>query len=310
VPLRPGRSEDFTTLLALWAEDVRRGSHDCVPDRAWLRRQLGDFDWETRSRALEDGTGPIGFVVVLDRPTAAGSVARLEIVGRSEPARLELLSWGLRFSQAAGAVAAQVWWPRDADTAELTRLGLSRVRSFWRMDRADLEEIPRAPLPDQYRLQAGVEPRMAAETFNRAFADHWRFTPVAPEQVPSSFPGGELSLLAVAADGNPAAVVWSTVEQHEADTRPQPVGLVNVVGTVPGHRRRGLARALTAEALRRLRDNGAASGSLYVDALNPTRAYELYRRLGFEVGYVFDVFEVSWAGDPATKSDQTSKVIS
>jgi ribosomal protein S18 acetylase RimI-like enzyme len=310
VPLRPGRPEDFTTLLALWAEDVRRGSHDCVPDRAWLRRQLGDFDWESRSRVLEDGTGPIGFVVVLDRPTAAGSVARLEIVGRSEPVRLELLHWGLRFSRAAGAVTAQVWWPRDADTAELTRVGLSRVRSFWRMDRADLDEIPPAPLPDDYRLETGIEPRVAADTFNRAFADHWRFMPVAADQVPSSFPGGELSLLAVAPDGNPAAVVWSSVEQHEADIRRQPVGLVNVVGTVPDHRRQGLARALTAEALRRLRDSGAASSSLYVDAFNPTRAYELYRRLGFEVGYVFDVFEVSWAGDPASKADQTSKVIS
>jgi GNAT superfamily N-acetyltransferase len=310
VPLRPGRSEDFTTLLALWAEDVRRGSHDCVPDRAWLRRQLGDFDWETRSRALEDGTGPIGFVVVLDRPTAAGSVARLEIVGRSEPARLELLSWGLRFSQAAGAVAAQVWWPRDADTAELTRLGLSRVRSFWRMDRADLEEIPRAPLPDQYRLQAGVEPRMAAETFNRAFADHWRFASITAGQVPPTSTGSELCLLALAPDGDPAAVVWSTVERHEVDSRPQPVGLVNVVGTVPDHRRRGLALALTAEALRRLREQGAASASLYVDALNPTRAYELYRRLGFQVAYEFEVFEVSWLGEARPAPPQTSNVIS
>jgi ribosomal protein S18 acetylase RimI-like enzyme len=297
------------TLLALWAEDVRRGSHDCVPDRAWLRRQMGDFDWESRSRVLEDGNGPVGCVVVLDRPTAAGSVARVETVGRSEPVRLELLQWGLRFSRAAGAVAAQVWWPRDADTAALARASLSRVRSFWRMDRADLEEIPPAPLPGEYRLESAIHPQVAAEAFNRAFADHWRFSPVAADQVQSSFPA-ELGLVAVTPDGTPAAVVWSTVEQHEVDTRPQPVGHVNVVGTVPDHRRHGLARALTAEALRRLRDHGAASGSLYVDAFNPTRAYELYRRLGFEVGYVFEVFEVSWAGDPASRPDQTSNVIS
>jgi ribosomal protein S18 acetylase RimI-like enzyme len=86
------------------------------------------------------------------------------------------------------------------------------------------------------------------------------------------------------------------------------VGLINVVGTVPDHRRRGLALALTGEALRRLRERGAASASLYVDASNPTRAYDLYRRLGFEVAYEFDVFEVSWqAGDRVA---QTSNVIS
>jgi ribosomal protein S18 acetylase RimI-like enzyme len=208
------------------------------------------------------------------------------------------MDWGLRLSRAAGAVAAQVWWPRDADSAKLNRFGLSRARAFWRMDRTDLDQIPPASLPGDYSLTSATDPRLAADTFNRAFADHWRFTPLSAGQVPS--PDAELCLLALAPDGDPAAVVWSTVEQHEADIRSQPVGHVNVVGTVPDHRRRGLALALTTEALRRLRDQGAASASLYVDALNPTRAYELYRRLGFEVAYEFEVFEVSWSGgEPA-----------
>ena len=102
---------------------------------------------------------------------------------------------------------------------------------------------------------------------------------------------GLLSLLAVAADGSPAAVVWCEVEEHETDLRPQPVGLVSVVGTLPEHRRQGLAASLTAESLRRLRGHGARSASLYVDGLNADRAYDLYRRLGFEVGFQYEVFE-------------------
>jgi ribosomal protein S18 acetylase RimI-like enzyme len=79
---------------------------------------------------------------------------------------------------------------------------------------------------------------------------------------------------------------------------------------VPDHRRRGLALALTTEALRRLRAEGAASASLYVDALNPTRAFELYRRLDFQVAYEFEIFEVSWLGEERPRPPQTSNVIS
>jgi GNAT superfamily N-acetyltransferase len=308
--LRPGRPEDFTTLLALWADDVRRGGHDSVPERAWLRRQMGDFDWEARSRVLEDAAGPQGCVVVLDRPGPAGSVTRVEAVSRSEPDRLRLLRWGLGLSQAAGAAAAQVWWPRDADTAELRRSGLSQVRAFWRMDRPDLEDVPELPLPPGYRLDVGVDAGLAAETYNRAFADHWRFLPVFPDHVPSGGSAEELRLLAVGPRGDAATVVWSTLEHHEVDSRAQPVGLVNVVGTVPRHRRRGLALAMTAEALRRLGRLGAASASLYVDASNPTRAYDLYRRLGFEVGYEYEVFEISWRGSAGSEPGETSNVIS
>jgi hypothetical protein len=52
-----------------------------------------------------------------------------------------------------------------------------------------------------------------------------------------------------------------------------------------------LAYSLTAAALGRLRGRGAASASLYVDGLNPTRAYDVYSRLGFSVAYQYDVFE-------------------
>jgi ribosomal protein S18 acetylase RimI-like enzyme len=308
--LRPGRAEDLPALLSLWAEDVRSGLHDCVPDHDWLRRQMGDFDWETRSRVVEGRGGAQGLVVVMERPTEAGSVARVEAVARSEPLRQQLLEWGLLFSRAAGAVTAQVWWPREADDATLRRLGLSPVRTFWRMDRSDLSRLPAAPLPDDYSLTSSIDPRVAADTFNRAFADHWRFSALTPGQVPPASTGSELCLLALAPDGDPAAVVWSTVERHDVDTRRQPVGLVNVVGTVPDHRRRGLALALTAEALRRLQARGAASASLYVDASNPTRAFDLYRRLDFQVAYEFEVFEVSWRGEGRPALPQTSNVIS
>ena len=292
--MRPGHEEDYAALRTLLGEEVLKGRRDCVPDDRWLLRQLGDFSWEARSRVVEDSRGVQGLVLVLDRTTPEGPVGRVESVARNEALRPDLLRWGLQLCRAAGAAIAQVWWPQGADAAVLAELGLSAVRPFWRMDRSDLEDVPELPLPTGYRLADSVPPRAAADTYNTSFAEHWRFSPLDPDQVPVLEQPPDLSLLALGPDGRPAAVVWSSVEDHEPDMRPQPVGVVGVVGTLPQHRRRGLGSALTAEALRRLDRHGASSASLYVDGRNPSRAYDLYRRLGFEVGFQYQVFETVW----------------
>jgi ribosomal protein S18 acetylase RimI-like enzyme len=164
------------------------------------------------------------------------------------------------------------------------------------MDRPNLEDLPATHIAAEYQLAEGAPWRVSAETYNCAFEEHWRHSPVSTEPPPQMAGPANLQLLAVTNQGTPAAVVWCEVEEHDdaVDRRRQPVGVVGVVGTVPKHRRRGLAFALTAEALRRLRGHNARSASLYVDGLNPTRAYDVYRRLGFEVGYEYEVFEACW----------------
>ena len=97
-----------------------------------------------------------------------------------------------------------------------------------------------------------------------------------------------------AADRSPVAITLGEVEDYGADPRPQPVGLISSVGTVPEHRRRGLAGWLVAEVLRRLHDAGARHASLYVDGLSPMRAYDVYRKLGFEVGSEAEVWEATF----------------
>ena len=60
-------------------------------------------------------------------------------------------------------------------------------------------------------------------------------------------------------------------------------GLVAAVYTRRQWRRRGLARALIARCLVRLRERGMTSAYLGVDGLNPNQATDLYASLGFEV---------------------------
>jgi ribosomal protein S18 acetylase RimI-like enzyme len=99
--------------------------------------------------------------------------------------------------------------------------------------------------------------------------------------------------MALTEEGSPAALALGQVESYLDDSRPQPVGIVSSVGTVPGHRRKGLATWLVAELLNRLREDGARSASLYVDGWNRTGAFEMYRKLGFHLAFESEVWEAA-----------------
>jgi ribosomal protein S18 acetylase RimI-like enzyme len=268
---------------------------DAVPANGQLERLMEGFDWRSRSKVVEHDGAVQAVGLVTARDTVDGLVARAEVAARAEGDRQALLRWGLGLGRAAGARFGQVWLPAGRGRG-MADLGLEPVRPFWRMDRPHLEDLPVTLLPEAYQLAVGPPWRVAAETYNRAFGEHWRHSPMALEPPPEAPRTRDLQLLAVNAAGRPAAVVLCEVEERDpaVDPRAQPVGVVSVVGTVPEHRRHGLGAALTAEGLRRLREHGAASASLYVDGLNPTRASDLYRRLGFEVGFEYEVYEACW----------------
>lgn len=292
--MRPGRPEDMELLLSRFRADAMAGQRQFVSP-GWLSTLLRDFDWDARCRVVDGPAGQEGLVLVMDHPTAAGIVTRVEASSGSNDLK-PLLEWGILFSHASGALAAQVWSPPEP-SGGLAELGLSPVRPFWRMDRPDLEAIPEPGLAAGYRvITQATEPRPPeqwTEVFNRSFARHFNHAPQSPEEFwrrHGSNP--DLLLMAVTEAGEPAALVLGNVEPLAAeDPRPSPLGTVAVVGTLPEHRRRGLALRLTAGCLRRFRERGAASASLHVDGLNADRAYDVYRRLGFEIGFEAQVWE-------------------
>jgi ribosomal protein S18 acetylase RimI-like enzyme len=262
-----------------------------------MERALAGFDWDTRSRVVGPPEGELdGAVVVTHRTYEIGTVTRIEVAVASAgdaALRGRLVQWGLGLSRAAGAAAAQVWLPRGQ--ADLTALGMQAVRPWWRMDRDLAGDLP-APEPIAcYRLLVGpaVTPGTWADIHNRSFTDHWRYS-IRTEEELMTGREPELCLLAVDGDGSPAAVTLGQLQGSERDARAQPVGIVNSVGTLPEHRRRGLARWLVTELLPRLRRSGAASASLYVDGMNPTGAPRLYRDLGFEVAFETEVWEATF----------------
>jgi len=300
VGIRPGRPQDLDRLTELCREEVRHGRLDRVPGGAWLERVMRGLDWGSRTRVIERDGEVEAALLVFDRKVAGGAITRLEFAGDAAHEE-ELLTWGVGLARAAAARAAQVWRTRG-QSGRLAQLGFRVVRPFWRMDRPDLDRIAEPPLPSGYRVvtdhDLAIPVAVWAGAYNDSFADHWQHASKEVEEFqrrrerPDFVPG--LQVLALAEEGAPAAIVVGSLERYEEDARPQPVGLVASVGTVPAHRRRGLALSLTADVMRRLRAAGAQSASLYVDGQNPTRAFEVYRKLGFKLAYEFEIWEVAF----------------
>jgi ribosomal protein S18 acetylase RimI-like enzyme len=279
--------------MDLWAGDVRAGVRDSLPSEDRMARMLAGFDWEASARMVEGADGSIeGAVLVSSRPAPIGTIAVIEASTTSGRPELsaDLTRWGLGLAKAAGATTALVWRGRGHSDG-LDRLGLELVRQWWRMDRKLATEPPAPPAVAGYELRDGTSaPRHRwAETHNLAFADHWRFVPRDEDELTAAPP--ELRLMALAQDGAPVALTLCQIVNYTGDRRLQPVGIVNSVGTLPAHRRRGLATWLVAEALVRLHRAGARHASLYVDGQSPTRAFDVYEKVGFKLAFETEVWE-------------------
>ena len=297
--MRQGRAGDLPGLVELWREDVHAGRRDCVPAEGQIHSMMAGFDWEARSRMVDGAGGTLdGSVLVFNRatelPTTIAAVEASVVAGRDELLN-DLTRWGFGLSRAAGAGSVQVW-RGSGHRGGLEQLGLEPIRVWWRMDMGLQGETLRPPAPVAgYQLSDAtrVHPELWADLHNRAFADHWRFFPRTERDLMAGRPL-ELSLMAMAGGESPAAVTLAQIEDYPGDLRPQPVGVINSVGTLPEHRRRGLATWLVAEALVRLQSGGARSASLYVDGQSPMRAFDAYRKLGFELAFETEVWEATF----------------
>jgi len=292
--MRPGRATDLPGVLELWRNDVRAGSRDNVPGDEHIRRLTAGFQWDGQSRVVDRDGGLEGAALVFKGATPIGTVAIVDASATQPDLLLDLTRWGLGLSRAAGAVAAQVWRGRGHTTG-LEELAMEMVRPWWRMDRS-LESEPEkaSPLAGYALRDAGqVAASVWPDLLNRTFADHWRFWPRSEEELMAGR-APALSLMAVTPQGSPVALALSHIEFHREDPRAQPVGTISSVGTLPEHRRRGLAIFLVTETLLRLHRGGARSASLYVDGKSPFRAYDAYRKLGFKVAFESEVWEATF----------------
>jgi mycothiol synthase len=168
-------------------------------------------------------------------------------------------------------------------------LGYDWSRRFWRM-RIDLESAPPEPeWPEGVTVRdfvPGQDERAMYEAQEAAFADHWGhvarpYDDFLKRLERSDFDPG-LWHMAMAAD--------TVVGTASNSTLPDSVGWVSGLGTIPSHRRRGIARALLLHSFGVFWRRGMRAVALGVDADSLTGATALYESVGMRVVQQFDQF--------------------
>ena len=176
----------------------------------------------------------------------------------------------------------------------------------------DGRELAAARLPSGFTLlpyDLSWSARMRA-AHNAAFLDHWGFVPW-DEQMWQQWIDGSKNFRpdiswVVVDDADPEVVV-AYVQSNEFDAYEAMTGrreaYLGKIGVRREYRGRGLASALLRHALRGYRDAGYVESSLDVDTNNPTGAFGLYERAGFEVEKRMTIYEIEFPASGGARAE-------
>ena len=225
-----------------------------------------------------DGDALVGAV----HPRSTPGTAHIQIHPEHRHLEPEMIDWAekhLAGPSEEGATALSIWaYEHDGRRQGLLEsLGFEKtgmyVNQRWR---SLVAPIPYAEPPEGYTIRPLSEEGDAdllAHALNAAFGrtvhtgEGYRNLRTAPTY------REDLDLVAIAPDGSVAA--FATAWHHPDNA----VGAFEPVGTHPGHRRRGLARGVVCEGMRRLRGLGAIRATVGT-GMDPV-ANEFYESLGF-----------------------------
>jgi ribosomal protein S18 acetylase RimI-like enzyme len=294
-----------TELLRSFLISMRAGAGPACwhsGDLVWrfFLHALG-HDLQQTVRLWLDGRGQVqAFAIVTPRSRAGNLLFDLQVHPRARGQGLpeQALDW--IESQAAATTPA----PRllctdtgvyDVDAGQAAAL---RARGFaptgdegLLLERSLRGQIPQPEPPAGFRLRPVSGPgegSRRAEAHRDAFASS-RVTGEAYLRLMHT-PGyaADWDLLAEAPDGSVAAfaMVWPDAANGTGEFEP--------VGTRPAFRRRGLARALLLEGMRRLAAAGASSAVVGPIDTGDRAALELYRSAGFEAVHRLSIYAREW----------------
>ena len=211
-------------------------------------------------------------------------------VGRALLTENERVARDLAVSQGAPApvLGSWSWETQPRDRALLEAAGFQPARWFFDMVRPTLDDFVEVALPEGLEIRP-IDTTLARAVWDadiEAFADHWGGFDHSEANLQRwlSAPTTDLSLWVIAFDGGEVAGgVINSIDDDQNAALALRRGWLNSVFTRRAWRRRGLATALVARSLARLRERGMTSAALGVDADNPSGALGLYERLGFAV---------------------------
>ena len=271
---------------------------DLVPERDILLAEVDGtpVGWGNVMRQVRDGLAVYTSVGGVHPDWRRRGIGRAMLRTNEAHARQLAESFEDRDGRALGSWAGE----REGDAWQLLASeGYTAVRYGFSMIRRSLDDIPDAPLPEglEIREVREADHRRIFDADDEAFRDHWGHREVSDADFRRLFamPDLDTSLWAVAWDGDEVVggvqtFVWKTENEVLGVRR----GWLERISVRRPWRRRGVAKAIIAEALRRLRAAGMTEAMLGVDAENLTGALQLYESLGFEVKDRGATFRKAW----------------
>jgi mycothiol synthase len=240
-------------------------------------------------RDLENGGRTFAAVALLD-PTAADEAAYRQMFAWAEDRLADKARQIPTEDRRPSAMRVYTFGSDGAQMAVLEATGWTRTGQGYEMVRPSLDDVPDVPMPEGLVVRPiGLDDASRLRVWSaltEAFADERDEAEPTEEDVRAwlTDPKEDPALWVVAFDGDEiAGGVHGKIDPAENAHHGRDRGVLDAVWTRRRWRRRGLARALIARALIRLRDHGMTSAYLGVDGLNPNQAMALYTSLGFEV---------------------------
>jgi mycothiol synthase len=280
--------EDLEAVHALLARITDVDEPGRPAARSDLEQQLGAVDPAAHTALAMRGDRAVAYGIVF--PTGFAAVrlpGGVSPDARGEGIGHRLLAWQVAQARAVRRspdipISARQPSAAAATAALLAHAGFRPERIFLTLRRSSAPVV-RSPLPSDLRsvplTPEHDEPLRIAK--NRAFADHWRSRPETPDGWAQHQLGPwlrrSLSRIAITEDG---AIVGFVVTWAEAESPGE--AYIALVGTDPGWRGRGVARALLTEVLAACTADGRPVATLEVDGASPTSADRLYASIGFE----------------------------
>lgn len=300
IELRPITPGDLPRLAEVFAASFAAHGHTVVTTAEELAEELQPPYCNSATDAVVavEAGRIVGGAYTIHLPSPERE-ERCYLEGKVDPTALgrgvggALLDWSLARAHELLAVDSGI--PRvirvntlDEDRAVgalLESRGLRPVRWFSTLLRP-LDDAHSPVDPPGIRIEAWDATRTgdALAVCNLAFADHWGSAPMLPEgwtQRTTGF-GAHPQTSFMAHDGD-RVVAFLTSHRYEVDDEAigMKIGWVNHLGTLPTHRRRGIASGLISRALAAYRAEGWTHAAIEVDDDNPTGARGLYGSLGF-----------------------------
>lgn len=299
-PLTPDDGAGLTTLIAA-IEDA-----DGEPFRTSYDEVMEKFDGAWKDIARDtlvgvDDSGVLRAWAQINQPPGDVSVVRTYLDGGVHPgwrARgigRELLAWELDRARQVlagtgkdvpGRIAAFASEHASATAALLRAAGLAPIRVYSELRRPLGDNLPQRPTPAGVRIAPWSDERDddVRLAHNEAFASHWGSEPQTGESWRAERSHFAPTWSLVALDEETDQVVGylqSGRYEQDWEIAGHTSGYVELLGVRPAWRRRGIAPALLAAMMARLRADGIEYAEIGVDTENLSGALGLYTSLGF-----------------------------